>query len=82
MKPGEGPLPDRVTVAEGPHHDPRYAWINVSLDGVEQKDVIEYCVSGGWIVRYRRAEGLIVHDNGVMYSDRVTGKVDVWWRCD
>ncbi|WP_156864140.1 DUF3297 family protein [Casimicrobium huifangae] len=45
-------LPDRLSIdPKSPHHNPEYFRrdIGVRLNGVERRDVEEYCISEGWV---------------------------------
>jgi hypothetical protein len=81
----ERPLPDRLSVsANSPHFDKQANLdIEVMFNGVRQvKNVVEFCVSEGWIRRLRKtALGVMVRDaNGVPIIETLFGKVEPYWR--
>jgi len=76
-------LPDRVCIHEdSPYYNSYFRHIGVKLDGkVRMQDVVEYCVSEGWIRHWIRGpNGQIKTERGRYVAVKVMGKVEPYWR--
>lgn len=78
-------IPDRVcTEKASPFYDAQIGReIDVFLNGIRQvNNVVEYCISEGWLRRYRKtALGQVKTDEFHQpIIDRVEGTVTVEWR--
>lgn len=78
-------IPDRVSVEKAsPFYDAKIGHeIDIALNGIRQiNNVVEYCISEGWLRRYRRtALGQLKRDEYHQpIVDRVEGVVTVTWR--
>lgn len=76
--------PDRASVIQGERfYNKDCGRIGISIDGVVQEaNVLEYCVTGGWARVYRRdADGNklpgVLGGAGVK---KVHGRIEVWWK--
>lgn len=84
------PFPDRVCADKGsPHFYNRYKKIGITLDGRVLLDVHEFCVSDGWVRRFKRNDrgflememrrvNNVIKRSPVFVEER--GKVELYWR--
>jgi len=75
-------LPDRLaTDPKSPHHNAALLerGIGIRLNGAEKTNVVEYCVSEGWI---RVAAGTTVDRKGNPMTIKLKGKVEPYLRDD
>lgn len=75
--------PDRLSSdEESPYFDPRWRGIRVWLDGTERPgDVVEYCVSEGWIRHHvMLPNGRVRQERGRAVCLKRRGLVFVGWR--
>lgn len=73
-------LPDRLSIdPKSPHHNPEYFQrdIGVRLNGVERRDVEEYCISEGWV---RVPHGRTVDRKGNPVMLKLKGRVEAFYR--
>lgn len=74
---------DRASVnLDSPFYERNTANIEVIFNDEPQRNVIEYCVSEGWICRFKRDWRGKAVKNGQNYvaGARLTGKVEVFWK--
>ena len=78
--PQRSPLPDRLSVdPRSPHHVAaglEHA-IGVRLNGIERRDVEEYCISEGWV---KVPAGKTTDRNGRPLQIKLKGRVEVFYR--
>ena len=80
-----GVLPDRLSTDKASpfYWDAAVARVGVRLGGVEQKTVVEYCVSGGWVRRVVVDPETGLKKRNLFGSgfriERVHGKVEPHW---
>lgn len=77
-----GDLPDRLSVDDrSPFYGPTKG-IGVRLDGkVRPDDVIEYCVSEGWVrIMRRMANGKPIRERGRYVGTKFHGVVEPFWK--
>jgi len=75
-------LPDRLaTDPKSPHHNAALLerGIGIRFNGAEKTNVVEYCVSEGWI---RVAAGTTVDRKGNPMTIKLKGKVEPYLRDD
>lgn len=75
-------FPDRMcTEPRAEHFDPFYKKIGVKLDGKVLLDVIEYCVSEGWVRRpIWRWDGVMMTERGRVKTVTHYGIVELYRR--
>lgn len=71
-------LPDRLSIDRYSKHFTNGGnYVGVKFDGEEAPNVIEFCVSEGWV---RRGKEKVVTRREVRDAEREYGKVEVYWR--
>lgn len=71
-------LPDRLSLLpDSPHHDPEIIGkgVNILFNGQEKTNVIEYCISEGWI---RVPAGKSLDRKGRPLTIKLSGTVQPW----
>ena len=77
------PPPDRACAhRSSPHFSVLARYVLISLDGVVQKGVIEYCKSEGWIRRLVEDgdKWKIAEDGQNLVEETVHGNVELEWK--
>lgn len=81
-------IPDRLSIeGDSPFFSSATLYVGVRLDGEENRDVVEYCVSGGWArLGVRGADGQIKRAGGHPYRLETTRRdkvaVEPYWRIE
>lgn len=75
---------DRVSVNDGPYYQPKSitSKLDIVFRGVPQTDVVEFCISEGWIQKYMKNWKGRPVTRGVNYvlGPKLKGTVDVYWK--
>lgn len=75
---------DRVSVNDGPYYQPKSitSKLDIVFRGVPQTDVVEFCISEGWIQKYMKnwkGRPVTRGDNYVL-GPKLKGTVEVYWK--
>ena len=75
---------DRASVNAGPYYQPAEVTkkMDVFFNGQRQANVVEFCVSEGWIQRYKKDwKGRpVTSGEDYVLGPRLKGKVEVFWK--
>lgn len=75
---------DRVSVNEGPYFQPKNITRNLEVifRGIPQTDVVEFCISEGWIQKYQKDwRGKPVMRGGdYVLGPKLRGPVEVYYK--
>lgn len=75
------PIPDRMSVTDPSYRSDFGRGLLITLDGVEARGVLEYCISEGWLRRINLgADGKPVISGDEFEKERVEGVVAVTFR--
>lgn len=74
--------PDRVSIEQSsPHFHKYYRKLGIMFEGKVTFDVVEYCVSEGWIRKQMRdGRNRLIYERGKSRTIALRGKVEPYWR--